>query len=114
MKVVKMKIHDWDSESGSLIVSFTSDVSSQSLDNTQRLAYQPAMFDNLEPDYVLEQIAKSGASVCETQQRQESFNQEPSKLNEYQSLIGQQFEFSIENLFAPPEPVVLPIGSEPR
>jgi hypothetical protein len=115
MNKIKLKVHDWDEQSKSLIVSFTSDASDKTTDETVRLAYQPTMFGNTDKDYVMAQIAKSGASICETQHKQEQFAKDESKLQEFASLVGSEIEFEMADLFAPVETIyTLPIGSEPR
>jgi hypothetical protein len=101
MNTLKVKIHAWDGQSNSLVVSFWCDGAKKQVGEYQKLAYQPTMFDNTDPQYVLKRIAQSGVSVMETELNREAFEEQTAVVSSFEALVGQELEFDVDTLFTP-------------
>jgi hypothetical protein len=97
-----MKIYEYDEPSNSIIVAFKSDQSIKSIDEYPRLAYQPTMFEDADTDTIIKNIAITGVSVAEAQDRQDTFKQNESVVNEYKAKIGQEITYNLSDLIPPP------------
>lgn len=101
-----MKIHEFDEDSKSLIISFASDTTQhQDPDQYRRLAYQPlTMFPDInDPAEALKRIAVSGLHQIQLQERDEQVQQNPLVVDQYRKLVGQTFSFLAGELI-PPSP----------
>jgi len=105
MQTVYMKIHDYEEESKSLIVSFASDTTTyQDPDMYTRYAFQPLRMwpDVDDPEEIKKRIAVSGMYHAEQQEREENFVADVTKEQQYKDMIGSQLSFSVAELTAPP------------
>jgi hypothetical protein len=100
MNKLKMKIIDWEPQSLSLIVKFTSDVNSFEVDDARPLAFQPlTMFPGVtDIDEVLKRIAVSGIGICENEAIRENALKNASKLENFANLKDQTFEYDVSYL----------------
>lgn len=99
-----MKIHGFDEESKSLIISFASDTTQhQDPDQYRHLAYQPlTMFPDInDAAEALKRIAVSGLHQVQLQERDEQIQQNPLVVDQYRNLVGQTFSFSTRELLPP-------------
>lgn len=103
MDVIKVKICGYEEDSNSLIVSFGCDeTEADHTDTCQRLAYQPTMFSDLsEPEDVIKRIAVSGISIVQQQKQLEEFIADQNRVNAFKAMVGQTFQFSVQELLAP-------------
>ena len=104
MNQVHVKIHSWEEESKSLIISFASDTTSSSNpDNYEALAYQPHSFwpDVTDSTELMRKIAQLGMSVCEQIERAESVNDNADLLTVYSGLSGQTQTFNTADITDP-------------
>lgn len=105
MQTVYMKIHEYEEQSKSLIVSFASDTTRyQDPDMYTRYAFQPLhMWPGVDdPVEIQKRIAVSGIYHAEQQEREENFVADPIKEQQYKDMIGSQLSFSVTELAAPP------------
>lgn len=95
-----MKIVDWDQQSMSLIIKFSSDVNSFEVDDAIALAYQPLnMFPGItDTDELLKKIAVSGIDLCEREARKENAMKNASNFEVFENLKGQEFEYDVNYL----------------
>ena len=95
-----MKIIDWEPQSLSLIVKFTSDVNSFEVDDARPLAFQPlTMFPGVtDIDEVLKRIAVSGIGICENEAIRENALKNASNLENFANLKDQTFEYDVNYL----------------
>ena len=95
-----MKIISWDEKNLNLVVKFVSDDSSLNIDDTTALAYQPiTMFPGVsDTQELIKKMAVSGISICEVQNLQQQAKQDQAKINEIKNLVGQTFEYTVEEL----------------
>lgn len=103
MPKIKIKIHDYDIESGSLTISFVGENAKKSIDEQERLAYQPSTFpDPANPEAVFEEIARTSVYYLQQQLKDEQFKQNKSLNEKYKEYIGKEFEFDEDDLLNPP------------
>lgn len=110
MNTLYMKIHEFDEQSYSLIVSFASDTTkSQNPSDYPSYAYQPMNMwpDILDPTEIKKRIAIAGVYHAEQQEREEKFIADPVKVAEYRAMVEQENSYLVEDLIPPPaEPVI--------
>jgi len=92
---VTMKIYEFDETSNSIIVAFKSDQSTKSIDDQPRMAFQPTMFEDTDPDRVIKRIAHSGVSIAEIQDKQDALKENVVAVDAYKSKVGQSLTFSL-------------------
>lgn len=100
MNKLKMKVIDWEPQSLSLIVKFTSDVNSFEVDDARPLAFQPlTMFPGVtDIDELLKRIAVSGIGICENEAIKENALKNVSNLENFVNLKDQTFEYDVSYL----------------
>jgi len=102
---VTMKIYEFEESSNSIIVSFKSDQSTKSIDDQPRLAFQPTMFDDTDPDRIIKRIAHAGLSIAEMQDKQDALKDNSVAVNSYKGKVGQSLTFALadfDEFNAPP------------
>lgn len=106
MNILYMKIHRFEEQSNSLIVSFASDTTkSQNPDDYPSYAYQPINMwpDINDPAEIKKRIAISGQHLVEQQEREENFVLDTSKIQEYKDMAGLSISYSVADLVLPVE-----------
>lgn len=114
MNTLYMKVHSFDEQSNSLIVSFASDTtSSQNPDDYTKYAYQPINMwpDVTDPAEIKKRIAVAGIYHAEQQEREEKFVADPAKVQAYKNMVGQGVSYLIADLI-PPAPVTPEIPTQ--
>lgn len=104
MNTLYMKIHAFDEQTNSLIVSFASDTTnSQNPNDYPSYAYQPLHMwpDIADPAEIKKRIAVAGMYHAEQQEREEKFVTDPIKIAEYRAMVSAEDSFSIEELTTP-------------
>lgn len=99
-----MKIHAFDEQSNSLIVSFASDTTrSQNPADYPAYAFQPVNMwpDVTDPAEIKKRIAVAGIYHVQQQEREEKFVADPTKVAEYRAMVNAEDSFSIEELTTP-------------
>lgn len=114
MNTLHMKIHGFDAQSNSLLVSFASDTTrSQNPDDYPTYAYQPVNMwpDITDPQEIKKRIAVAGVYQAEQQERHEKFEANLLAQQQYMNMIGQQDSYPVNDLIPPPpdEPVILEV-----
>ena len=106
MNTLHMKIHSFEEQSNSLIVSFASDTTkSQDPNDYPSYAYQPVNMwpDISDPTEIKKRIAIAGVYLVEQQERQEKFVVDTNKIQEYKDMVGQVNSYSATELVLPVE-----------
>lgn len=95
-----MKIVDWDNETMSLIVKFTSDINETSIDDATPLSYQPFdMFPDVKSvDELVKRVAVSGIHLCEQLANREKNQKDLEKIANMQNLKDKTFQFTVDEL----------------
>lgn len=105
MNTLYMKIHAFEEQSNSLIVSFASDTTkSQNPDDYPSYAYQPLHMwpDVSDPVEIKKRIAVAGVYHAEQQEREEKFVADPAKVQSFKDMVGQADSYSSADLAPPP------------
>lgn len=101
MATIKMKIKNYDEQSGSLIVSFASENAAKPIDDYTACAYQPTMFnESTDPEKVIEHIARAGIFITQQQDKEEAFRNNTQVAEQYKQYIGKEFTFDVDTLLA--------------
>lgn len=106
MNTLHMKIHSFEEQSNSLIVSFASDTTnSQNPDDYKSYAYQPVNMwpDISDPTEIKKRIAIAGMYLVEQQEREEKFVVDANKIQEYKDMVGQVNSYPVTELVLPVE-----------
>lgn len=101
MNTLYMKIHQFDAQSYSLIVSFASDTTkSQNPADYPQYAFQPvSMWPDIDdPAEIKKRIAVAGMYHAEQQERQEKFNDDLTQIQQYEAMVGQQETYPVSEL----------------
>ena len=101
MKTLYMKIHSYEEQSSSLIVSFASDTTkSQNPDDYPSYAFQPMNMwpDVSDPAEIKKRIAMTGIFHAEQQEREEKFIADPAKVEEYKAMVGTENSYPVDSL----------------
>lgn len=107
MHNIKYKVTSFDSESGSLLVSFASDTTaSVNPEDYQSVAFQPATMwpDVSDPEEIKRRIAQAGIVIVEQQVRTESLVSSVQRVSELKNLVGNTFTYSTLSLEEPEDP----------
>jgi len=99
-----MKIHSFDEQSNSLIVSFASDTTkSQNPTDYPSYAFQPINMwpDVTDPAEIKKRIAVAGIYHAEQQEREEKFVADLTKIAEYRAMVNTEDSFTVEELITP-------------
>lgn len=110
MQTLYMKVQSFDEHSYSLIVSFASDTTKyQNPDMYPSYAFQPMNMwpDVSDPVEIKKRIAVAGMYHAEQQEREEKFIADPTKVAQYQAMVGQEDSYPVSGLIPPPvDPVI--------
>jgi hypothetical protein len=107
MRMLYIKVVDYNEQDGSLIIKCASDTTqSQNPDDYSGLAYQPAKMypDITDPNEVMKRLAIASVHIAEMQTREEQFKQDVDKVNIYKNMVGTTEEYNLET-----DPVFTPI-----
>lgn len=110
MQTLYMKIQAFEEQSYSLIVSFASDTTKfQDPDKYPGYAFQPMNMwpDISDPTEIKKRIAVAGMYHAQQQENEEKFIADPTKVAEYQTMVGTESQYVVGDLIPPPdEPVI--------
>ena len=106
MEVLYIKIVGFDEVSKSLLVSFASDkTKTQNPGDYSPVAFQPAQMwpDVLDLEEIKKRIAVSGMHTAESQAIIEKLNDDPVRIENLKSMVGQTFSYNTADLLPTPE-----------
>ena len=85
-------------------IKFASDLAEKSIDEYDYHEFNVVeLHDNVQIDEILKSLALAGWNIALQQEIAEQTAKNNEKVNLYKSFINQEFTFSEESLFAPPE-----------
>lgn len=93
MTKLNMKIHRFDEQTGSLLVSFCTDKSMHPIDEYPIMAFQPASMGVTDPDEARIMMARTGLRVALAQDKKEAAMADPSSMDRFKSMAGQTYTF---------------------
>jgi hypothetical protein len=106
MDTLTVKVHDYNEETHSLIVSFTTDASEMSVDESERYSFE---ISNYNPDDMLDtikQISLQGANIAHAKYLREQSKKNEDVVNAAKDHVGKVFNFPITDLL-PKDAVIL-------
>lgn len=109
MNTLYMKIHAFEEQSYSLLVSFASDTTkSQNPDDYPSYAFQPMNMwpDVNDPAEIKKRIAVAGMYHAEQQEREEKFIADPTKVAAYQAMVGSETSYNVGDLAPTDDPII--------
>jgi hypothetical protein len=109
MNTLYMKIHAFEEQSYSLLVSFASDTTkSQNPDDYPSYAFQPMNMwpDVNDPAEIKKRIAVAGMYHAEQQEREEKFIADPTKVAAYQAMVGSETSYNVGDLAPTDDPIL--------
>ena len=98
MKSIKMKIHEYDEQTHSLIVSFCSDDSVEDIDNCKKIAFN---INNYNPDDLqdaIQKIAKHGIEMIKKEQLLQQSQSNLTIKEQAMTHVGKTFEFNTDEI----------------
>lgn len=101
MNQVHVKIHSWDDDSKSLLISFASDTTASSNPDDYAVhAYQPHNFwpDVTTSDDLMLKIGQIGKAFCEDVVKKEAMQADSSLTSMYSNLAGTSQTFDVADL----------------
>lgn len=111
MQRILMKIVDWDEDTMSMIVRYSSDDNSTNIDETPAVAVQPlSLFQTPEdsPQDILMKVVSMGISVCEERAKREQAVTNPVNVEFFRDLKGQMLQYEISTLTSSPDDTTPP------
>lgn len=101
MNKIKFKIHEYDENTNSIIVSFSSDeTATNNPDDYTPFAFQPIQMypDITDMEELKKKIAEQGMSLAEQAKREEDANNNTTMINNWKALVGQTFEYNTSDV----------------
>lgn len=96
MEILNLKVHEFNEETNSLIVSFSTNDSIKTPDEYTRYSFVPSIYSDEQPATAsLYNIAQQGVSVARDQNQKDLLQLDQTKLEYYRSIVGQTFQYNI-------------------
>lgn len=102
-----MKVHEYQTEGGHLLVSFCTDESKNSVEDYPLYSFQPHDFSVDTIDQLLPLIAQRGLDIAQRQDAKETLQENSGIMIDLQDLVGTVKEFAIDDI----SPKEVPVGS---
>jgi len=97
-----MKIHDYQSDGGHLLVSFCTDDSKNSVEYYPIYSFQPHDFNVDTIDQLIPLLGERGLSIAQSQDTKEAMERDTGKMMDLRDLIGTSHSLNIADI-APKE-----------
>lgn len=104
MNTIKFKIKGYEEQSGSIIVSFSSDeTETNNPENYPEFAMQPVREypDITDIEVLKKKIAEQGIGLAQQAKLDEQAKSNTEMQNKWKALVGQTFEYNVADLYAP-------------
>jgi chromosome condensin MukBEF complex kleisin-like MukF subunit len=101
MNKIKYKIHSFDEDTNSVVVSFSSDeTATNNPDDYTPFAFQPIQMypDITDMEELKKRIAQQGIGLAEEAKRAEDANNNTTMINNWKALVGQTFEYNTSDV----------------
>lgn len=98
MQTLHMKIHKYDEENKSLLVSFSSDESLKPLGEYRQYSFQLKNFIGKTSEEILNHIARTGSNIVKIQNAEETVSSDANLIDIARSLDGTEHEYEIADL----------------
>lgn len=106
MNELKMKIVGFDVIKSTLQIKFASDLAEKPIDDYETHLFNVVQEnDEVTDNQILKALAQNGWNIALQQEIAEQTAKDNTKITQYKRYVGQEFNYSIEELFAP-EPTI--------
>lgn len=95
---LNMKIHDYHSDNGHLLVSFCTDDSKNSVDEYPIYSFQPHDFNVDTIEQLIPLLAQRGLSIAQRQDAKEAMERDTGKMVDLQDLVGTSHTLDINDI----------------
>jgi hypothetical protein len=98
MDTVTVKVHEYNEENHSIIVSFTTDASDQSVDESERFSFDIHNYNPEDMADTLQQIARQGARIAHQRWLREQALKKQEVVDAARAEVGKVYNFPIADL----------------
>jgi hypothetical protein len=102
MNSLKMKIVGFDTIKSALSIKFASDLAEKNIDEYESHLFNVVQEnEEITNDEILKALAQNGWNIALQQEIAEQIAKDNKKINQYKNYVGEEFEYTIEELFGP-------------
>lgn len=98
MDTLTVKVHEYDEETHSLIVSFCTEDSNMSVDEYRKYSYNIQNYDLNNMQETLRQIAIHGLEIAKAQKLQEEVRTNDDYVSKAKSIVGLTMNYNVDTL----------------
>jgi hypothetical protein len=98
MDTLTVKVHEYNEENHSLIVSFSTDATDMSVDETERYSFEIANYNTDDMTETLKQISLQGANIAHQKYLREQSKKNDDIVTAAKAEIGKVYNFPIADL----------------
>ena len=108
MDTLTVKVHEYNEENHSIVVSFTTDASDQTVDESEKFSFDIHNFNPDDMADTLQQIARQGARIAHQRWLREQSLKKQHVVDAAKAEIGKVYNFPISDLitvktYSPPD-----------
>lgn len=107
MDTLTVKIHEYNEENHSLIVSFTTDQSDLTVDETEKFNFDIHNYNPQDIDDTIKKIAESGARIALAKWNQQQSKNNTELVDSAKESVGKVFNFQISELIRKQEDLIV-------
>jgi hypothetical protein len=105
MDTLTVKVHEYDEDTHSLIVSFATDASEMSVDESERYSFEIANYNPSDMEDTLIQITKQGAQIAHQKWLAEQSKNNADIVSAAKDQVGKVYNYQIADLL--PKDIVI-------
>jgi hypothetical protein len=105
MDTLTVKIHEYNEDTHSLIVSFATDASEMSVDESEKYNFEIANYNPNDMQDTLTQISKHGAQIAHQKWLKEQSKNNTDVVNDAKDQVGKVYNYQIADLL--PKDIVI-------
>jgi len=106
MDTLTVKIHEYDEETHSLVVSFSTDATDLSVDETEKFAFSIHNFNPNDLTETLKKITREGAKIAQQRYLKEQALKKKEVVQAAKLEVGKVYNYPINELLPPTEIVI--------
>ena len=105
MDTLTVKVHEYNEDTHSLIVSFATDASEMSVDETEKFSFEIANYNPNDMEDTLLQITKQGAQIAHKKWLSEQSKSNDTVVSAAKDQVGKVYNYQIADLL--PKDIVI-------
>jgi len=102
---LRMKVVGFDVIKSTLQIKFASDLAEKPIDDYEAHLFNVVQKGDVTNEQIIKALAQNGWNIALQQEIAEQTAKDNEKVSQYKNYIGQEFNYTIEELFAP-EPTI--------